>query len=87
MTIEQMSMKFFFDEVKISFIFVFEVRQQSASVLRFKIILSLIVDIFFTRERQAVAQTCSVKKVFLEVLQNLQENICARVSILIKLQA
>ena len=36
---------------------------------------------------EAVAQRCSVKKVFLEILQNLQENTCARVSLLIKLQA
>ena len=26
---------------------------------------------------EPVAQTCSVKKVFLEISQNLQENICA----------
>ena len=30
---------------------------------------------------------CSVKKVFLEISQNSQENTCARVSFLIKLQA
>ena len=30
---------------------------------------------------------CSIKKVFLEISQNLQENTCARVSFLIKLQA
>ena len=36
---------------------------------------------------EAVAQTCSVKKVFLEISQNSQENTCARVSFLIKLQA
>ena len=35
---------------------------------------------------QAVAQSCSVKKVFLKILQNSQENTCARVSFLIKLQ-
>ena len=35
---------------------------------------------------EAVVQWCSVKKVFLEVLQNSQENSCARVSFLIKLQ-
>ena len=35
---------------------------------------------------QAVARRCSVKKVFLEISQNLQENICARDSFLIKLQ-
>ena len=36
---------------------------------------------------EAVAQTCSVRKLFLEISQNSQENTCARVSILIKLQA
>ena len=34
----------------------------------------------------AVTRRCSVKKVFLEILPNLQENTCARVSFLIKLQ-
>ena len=36
---------------------------------------------------EAVAKICSVKKVFLEISQNSQENTCARVSFLIKLQA
>ena len=36
---------------------------------------------------EAVVQGCSVKKVFLEVWQNSQENTCAKVSFLIKLQA
>ena len=36
---------------------------------------------------EAVARRCSVKKVFLEILQNSQENICARVSFLIKSQS
>ena len=35
----------------------------------------------------AVAQRCSVKKVFLEISQNSQENTSARVSFLIKLHA
>ena len=35
---------------------------------------------------KAVAQTCSVKKVFLEISQNSQENTCARASFLINLQ-
>ena len=39
----------------------------------------------FTSE--AVVQMCSVKKVFLKIPQNSQENICAGVSFLIKLQA
>ena len=33
---------------------------------------------------EAVAQRCSVKKVFLENLQNSLENTCARASLLIK---
>ena len=36
---------------------------------------------------EAVAQRCPVKKVFLEISQNSQENTCARVSFLIKLEA
>ena len=39
------------------------------------------------RYTEAVSQRCSVKKVFLEISQTSQENTCARVSILIKLQA
>ena len=37
-------------------------------------------------QTETVVQRSSVKKVFLEILQNSQENTCARVSILIKLQ-
>ena len=36
---------------------------------------------------EAVVQRFSVEKVFLEISQNSQENTCARVSFLIKLQA
>ena len=36
---------------------------------------------------EAVAQRCSVKKVFLEISQKSQENTSARVSFMIKLQA
>ena len=36
---------------------------------------------------EAVVRRCSVKKVFLKILQNSQENTRARVSFLIKLQA
>ena len=36
---------------------------------------------------EAVARTCSVKHLFLEMSQNSQENTCAKVSFLIKLQA
>ena len=43
-------------------------------------------DTFF-QKAEAVVRRCSIKKVFLEMLQNSQENTCARVSFLIKLQA
>ena len=33
-----------------------------------------------THDTEAVAQSCSVKKVFLEISQNSQENTCTRVS-------
>ena len=36
---------------------------------------------------EAVAQKCSVKKLFLEILRNSHENTCVRVSFLIKVQA
>ena len=36
-------------------------------------------------KRKAVAQRCSVKKVFLEISQNAQENTCARVSLSLQL--
>ena len=36
---------------------------------------------------EAVVRRCSVKEVFLKISQNSQENTCARVSFLIKLQA
>ena len=45
-------------------------------IYKFKILLS----------SEAVARICFVKKVFLEISQNWQENTCVRVSFLIKLQ-
>ena len=36
---------------------------------------------------EAIAKRCSIKKVFLKILQNLQENNRTRVTFLIKLQA
>ena len=43
--------------------------------------------ISFRESPEAVARRSSIKKEFLEILQNSQENTCARVSFLIKLQA
>ena len=40
-----------------------------------------------TKEVTRGHQRCSIKKVLLEISQNSQENICARVSLLTKLQA
>ena len=40
-----------------------------------------------TRETEAVAQRCSVKKMFLQILQNWQKNTCARVYFKKKAQA
>ena len=38
-------------------------------------------------ESEAVLRICSVRKVFLKILKNAQQNNCARVSFLIKLQS
>ena len=35
---------------------------------------------FWTQFLEGVAISCSVEKVFLEILQNSQENTCARIS-------
>ena len=43
-------------------------------------------NIFERNWSETVTQICSVKKLFLEMLKNSQENTCARVSLLIKLQ-
>ena len=47
----------------------------------------MISQSLFTLGTKAVARRCSLKKVFLEISQNSQENTCAGVSFLIKLQA
>ena len=44
------------------------------------------VQFFQSGFTEVVAWRCSVKKMFLNILQNSQENTCARVSFLIKLQ-
>ena len=54
------------------FLYVTEVAEKALSIL------------FLT---EAVTQRCSVKNAFLEILQNSQENSCARVSFSIKLKS
>ena len=49
-----------------------------------KLLVFAMFSFFIT---EAVTQRCSVKKVFLEISQNLQEKTCVRVSFLIRLQA
>ena len=49
--------------------------------------VEIVKNIFLLLTSEAVARRCSVKKVLLEISQNSQENTCARVSFLIKLQA
>ena len=50
-------------------------------------LFSVITFFFDERHTEAVAQRCSVRKVFLEISQNSQENTSARVSFAITLQA
>ena len=64
----------------------------SAKTYSYKMIASRFVFQRFSRTLnfhtlETVSQRCSVKKVFLEILQNSLENTCATVSFLIKLQA
>ena len=48
--------------------------------------LNLYLINYVFRSTEAVIQRCSLEKLFLEISQNSQENTCARVSFLIKLQ-
>ena len=45
------------------------------------------VEIPTLESSEGAVQKCSVKKMFLKISQNSQENTCGRVSFLIKLQA
>ena len=53
-------------------------------MLCLKIYYGLLLKQHLPRTPEAVAQRCSVKKVFLEISHNSQENTCARVSFLSK---
>ena len=55
-------------------------------VLQYRSVFLLILSTHL-KDSEAVARRCSVKKVFLKISQNLQENTFARVSFLIKIQA
>ena len=61
------------------FCYSFELRKLYARVFMDKWIIN-------PRRTRSSHQRCSMKKVFLEISQNSQENTCARVSFLIKLQ-
>ena len=47
----------------------------------------ILSSLIIVKEPEGVAQTCSVKQLFLEISQNSQERTFARASFLIKLQA
>ena len=47
----------------------------------------LLYNLVLTLMLEAVARSFSAKKVLLEISQNSQENTCARISFLMKLQA
>ena len=47
----------------------------------------ILPSLIIVKEPEWVAQTCSVKKLFLEISQNSQENTSVRISFFIKLQA
>ena len=49
-------------------------------------IFSILLQLHFLHT-EAVVQRCSVKKGVLKLLQNSQENNCARISFILKLQA
>ena len=54
------------------------------TVIKFtKTVLLFLISIFhhFIKKLEAAVQRCSVKKVFLKILQNSQESICARLFI------
>ena len=55
--------------------------------MRVFILQNLVTVFSMVKLSEAVVQRCSVKKVFLEISQNSQENTCVRVSFLIKLKA
>ena len=55
-------------------------------VLQYRSVFLLILSTHL-KDSEAVARRCSIKKVFLKISQNLQENTFARVSFLIKIQA
>ena len=84
---------------RLEIIFKIDVFKNIANITRKKFVLDLLFTklharrwrkscfpLKFAKFLKHVAQTCSVKKVFLEISQNSQENTCARVSFLIKLQ-
>ena len=63
---------------------------QRSKIIRFSDLFRMYRNVIPERngsKTEVVVQRCSVKKVFLEISQNAQENTCAKVSFLIKLQA
>ena len=87
-TLNLLKVNFNFCELRNMFVYVFnEILEVNWWERKLRKFLFQIMFEKCNKLTEAVAQTCSIKKVFLEILQNSQENTCARVSFLIKLQA
>ena len=56
------------------------------SIKKLPIILKLVFRIQFSKQQKQSSWSVLLKKVFLKISQNSEENICARVYFLIKLQ-
>ena len=67
---------------------VFLAKEYSSEIFQTQLAVSLFNKVAVKKLKvETVVQRCSVKKVFLKILQNSQENAYARVSFSIKLQA
>ena len=87
-TLNLLKVNFNFYELRNMFVYVFNVLLEvNWWEIKLRKFLFQIMFEKCNKLAEAVAQTCSIKKVFLEILQNSQENTGARVSFLIKLQA
>ena len=79
------SYSYIFKSIKL-FLYLQNLANRLDLVLQYRSVFLLILSTHL-KDSEAVARRCSIKKVFLKISQNLQENTFARVSFLIKIQA
>ena len=77
----------YFIDIIYIYIYIYILHKQTYTHTYIKTFFVNHVEISILEHREAVLQRCSLKKVFVEISENSQENVCARVSLLIKLQA